>query len=274
MKSIFTLIIGVVALALSAQSPRNDDNDYMKPIPHIPLGTSYMECVYRHKATDTVLDQTRTDYYILEIGKDNSLFSSYGLYRIDSVIENKYKYRCTNYQHKILMQQNPFFFNAWFKDNKAKKIRSYDQVFMDKFVYEEPMPDIKWTIGKETQVICGHKCRKATGQFRGVKWTVWYSDIPVQNGPWKLGGLPGLILRATDADGLRSFEATGVRKHSHNFHIEDLYYAKISRKECYDLYKEFRTSPRTFLNGMTAWDKNGNPVQPVKRLFYAPLELE
>lgn len=121
MKSIFTFIIGAIALALSAQSQGNGDNDYMKPIPHIPLGTSYMECVYRHKATDTVLDQTRTDYYILQIGKDSSLFSSYGHYRIDSVIENKYKYRCTNYQHKILMQQNPFFLMRGSKITRQRK---------------------------------------------------------------------------------------------------------------------------------------------------------
>ena len=33
--------------------------------------------------------------------------------------------------------------------------------------------------------------------FRGVEWRVWYTDeIPSSAGPWRLRGLPGLIIKA------------------------------------------------------------------------------
>ncbi|RQE01044.1 GLPGLI family protein, partial [Prevotella intermedia] len=43
----------------------------------------------------------------------------------------------------------------------------------------------------------GMECKKATTNFRGRYWEVWYTeDIPISQGPWKLCGLPGMILKA------------------------------------------------------------------------------
>jgi len=40
-----------------------------------------------------------------------------------------------------------------------------------------------------------YDCRRAIGKFRGREYEVWYTtDIPIPGGPFKLGGLPGLIL--------------------------------------------------------------------------------
>lgn len=34
----------------------------------------------------------------------------------------------------------------------------------------------------------------ATTQFRGLTYTAWFAlDIPINEGPWKFHGLPGLI---------------------------------------------------------------------------------
>ena len=70
-----------------------------------------------------------------------------------------------------------------------------------------------WVPEEGDTVICNYPCKKATTKFRGRTWTAWYSlDLPFNDGPWKLHGLPGLILSANDADGLFRFTCMGVKK--------------------------------------------------------------
>ena len=65
------------------------------------------------------------------------------------------------------------------------------------FKYEEPMPVFEWELLDGDSVIAEYSCNKAKTFFRGRVWTVWYTpDITVSEGPWKLCGLPGLILKA------------------------------------------------------------------------------
>ena len=87
-----------------------------------------------------------------------------------------------------------------FNDLKAKTI--YSSFSQEKQVYvREQAVKISWAISKETKKIGNFNCLKATGSFRGRKYTAWYAPaIAVPYGPWKLNGLPGLILEAYDAN--------------------------------------------------------------------------
>ena len=70
-------------------------------------------------------------------------------------------------------------------------------------IYEtrEERKPIAWTLSDDTLTVGGYLCKTATCQLHGRKWTALYSeDIPTSAGPWKLCGLPGLILKA-EADG-------------------------------------------------------------------------
>lgn len=58
----------------------------------------------------------------------------------------------------------------------------------------------KWNLQNETKTIGKFTCHKATSQFRGRTYIAWYTpEIPLPYGPWKLQGLPGLILEAYDS---------------------------------------------------------------------------
>ena len=60
-----------------------------------------------------------------------------------------------------------------------------------------PTPDIAWALTDDTLTVNGYLCQQATATFRGVKWHVWYTEeIPSSAGPWRLRGLPGLIVEA------------------------------------------------------------------------------
>lgn len=74
--------------------------------------------------------------------------------------------------------------------------------------YREPLT-IEWTIGDSTTTILDYECMMATAMVHGREWTAWFTpEIPVGDGPWKLFGLPGLILKAES--GQFGFSATDV----------------------------------------------------------------
>lgn len=70
-----------------------------------------------------------------------------------------------------------------------------------------------WNIGSDTCTVLGYHCTKAETHFKGRHWTVWFTeDIPLDYGPWKLIGLPGLILKASDAKKQYVFVANGLEQ--------------------------------------------------------------
>ncbi|KAF5037770.1 hypothetical protein DSECCO2_561170 [anaerobic digester metagenome] len=103
-----------------------------------------------------------------------------------------------------------------YKDRDEKRIYTLDKVSSDisgtsVFLNEEIHPQ-PWTIESDTCRILNYLCNKATAKFRGREYEVYFApDIPVNEGPWKLYGLPGLILAAKTTDGIFSFQAIGIQ---------------------------------------------------------------
>ncbi len=78
---------------------------------------------------------------------------------------------------------------------------------------EIPNPEIDWEINDDVREIGSIRCQKATGFFRGRSYTAWFApSLPFPFGPWKLKGLPGLILEATDTTGEVQFLFKGLLK--------------------------------------------------------------
>ncbi len=101
----------------------------------------------------------------------------------------------------------------------SKKVHAYvftnltdgELTFFDKFgedngFYTEPFDEINWTIAEDsTATFLGYDCILAESDYHGRHWKAWFTpEIPIPFGPWKLRGLPGLILKAT-TDGDFSF---------------------------------------------------------------------
>jgi GLPGLI family protein len=86
-----------------------------------------------------------------------------------------------------------------FIDFSKKQLFAREKVVGKAYIYEEPLPLMKWKLSNESKQIGKFKCQKATTTFRGRSYVVWFtSEIPISMGPWKLHGLPGLILEAYD----------------------------------------------------------------------------
>ena len=86
--------------------------------------------------------------------------------------------------------------------------------------YEEPFSEIDWQIVEDsTKTVLGYQCIMASTDYHGRKWTVWFTpEIPVQDGPWKFCGLPGLILEAAEEKGHHHFTADGIEQSSQSIY--------------------------------------------------------
>ncbi len=97
------------------------------------------------------------------------------------------------------------------KSRPKAELKCFEEAAGELGNYTESMEEQNWTIGDSTKNILGYECVLAEMDFHGRHWTAWFSpDIPLQDGPWKLCGLPGLILAADADNGKYSFETTGI----------------------------------------------------------------
>ena len=105
----------------------------------------------------------------------------------------------------------------------------------------ESTPDIVWTLTDDTLTVGGYLCQQATATHRGVAWTVCYTEeIPSSAGPWRLRGLPGLIVKAESE--AHTFCLTELRKEASSItapeqrpDVQRMKYAKLlkHRNEIY-----------------------------------------
>ena len=160
----------------------------------------------------------------------------------------------------------------------------------------EPTPDIAWTLTDDTLTVSSYLCQQATATFRGVEWRVWYTDeIPSSAGPWRLRGLPGLIVRAeNDAHTfclaeLRQ-EASAITAPEQNPELQRMKYAKLLKHKN-EIYgnREYAKNPTYYIpdlqgsitdmsvlnhNGQQLLLANGGHPLLTKAHVYKPLELK
>lgn len=276
MKKICFILFALLAFCVQGQHFEGEyGNTPVRMSEKMPLDTSYIECIYSYRIYDPVKNEDQETYQMLEIGKNKSKFASYGYYRIDSIIDREYPNGLTLAQYGKLSIANKPKPGAVIKDLKSGTLELIGKIFMDNYVYDEPVPQMKWVLGKETQKICGYNCNKATATFRGRNWTAWYCDLPISNGPWKFGNLPGLILKIEDDDHEHIFEAISIRKSKNIFSLHKRNYLKTTRKRYDKALADFNLHPGDFISGTPVLlkRKDGKPI-PNNRLFFNPIEKE
>lgn len=103
--------------------------------------------------------------------------------------------------------------NLTYRNFKTQKIiLRFPKVFpIESYVVEDRWISQKWTIKDEHREIRGYNAQKAIAQFRGRIYIVWFTrEIPVPYGPWKLFGLPGLILEVRDTANIAVFKVEKI----------------------------------------------------------------
>lgn len=244
------------------------------------IDISEFECIYQYKVTDPIKDETREYYKILISGNKLSKYMDYSIYRTDSVINLMDKSKLTLGEYsKISNTYGSGRGESGFviRDKQDGGITVYDRVFIDYYIYKEPQPDFNWQLSDETKTVCGNVCHKATSNFRGRCWTVWYSDIPISEGPWKFAGLPGLILEAEDSTKEISFTAISIRQMQQPITIAEVTRFKTTREKFNKALAEYCADPGKMISAseLAPKDKDGNKIEiPKRRRFFNPIEKE
>jgi GLPGLI family protein len=125
-------------------------------------------------------------------------------------------------------------------------------------IYEtrEERKSIGWTLCEDTMTVSGYLCKTATGELHGRTWTVRYAeDIPTSAGPWKLCGLPGLILDAVSDGGIHRFTLGQL-----NPIVTPIYYEHNAITKKIPEEKLIRNRIKTF----------GNRLYPKQPTYYMP----
>ncbi len=85
------------------------------------------------------------------------------------------------------------------KERNIKTITYSNNIALDEMYYQEPMNAVKWELKDSSIIINGLECKVASKRYLGRNYIAFYApSIPIQDGPLKFNGLPGLIVQIKD----------------------------------------------------------------------------
>jgi GLPGLI family protein len=134
------------------------------------------------------------------------------------------------------------------KDFGAKKIQNELTFAFPPQHLEEPL-NFSWDIGEKKDTIAGLSCYNAYTTYGGRKYTAWFSpDVPIPDGPYVFGGLPGLIVEISDEKGWFTFRLKSISVSPHQRFWKVNYInpqsKAISRKSYVDQSIKQKNNPR------------------------------
>ena len=93
------------------------------------------------------------------------------------------------------------------------RITTQEMLYPYRYMTDEPLEKQNWKLTDAQDTICDYASLSAIAKYHGLTWNAFYTEeVPASIGPWKLGGLPGLITKATDAKGIHTFTLYGFHQ--------------------------------------------------------------
>ncbi|MDR2207083.1 MAG: GLPGLI family protein [Flavobacteriaceae bacterium] len=198
----------------------------------------------RYAPDSTQKEIKKTELYILDYDTqtNESLFYSNSHIKNDSI----------NKRLSSMMNLSSITVNMGdFKDSyineiiekKDSEYNIYSIIDGDFFTYKQDI-DIKWKIENEKLEILEYECISAETDFGGRKWKAYYTaDLPFASGPYKFGGLPGLILKISDEDKDFEFTIAGINKIENSTSFNFSKYIPTNENKYVNQYKLYVEDP-------------------------------
>jgi len=164
---------------------------------------------------------------------------------------------------------------------KGKTTNIYSMDILGTYKFEEATPKMRWHITNDKLDTLSYHCTLAKCSYAGREYRAWFTeDIPVSYGPWKLGGLPGLIIKAETMDGDYKFTLAGVEiaKDAEFISLWKRDFVKSTKKKTRNQEKMLLARPDAIMDqmgieyGVVTFD--GSPAKWKFFTFDNPLEKE
>lgn len=203
-KSLFICLASLLSItSIMAQ-------DHMKTLDYAYLQAQYSMTYQLNTISQSI---GREDLIYLDIGKDFSKCYSYYTFQSDSLLNTptgKKEWRRLfeasiekanggapiNFPHR----RNTF---VVYKDLRRGVVTVQDFIGREGFEYQDSLHPTTWKVnGDSIRELHGYSLQEATTTWRGRQWSARFApSLPLDNGPWKFGGLPGLIFEISDKKG-------------------------------------------------------------------------
>lgn len=232
----FTVVVSLLlARFLPVQAQQQVPAEFRNRILLMPkndtIDISHTACIYQYDMIDTLSHRRQTVKKVLLAGKKLSKFEDYSIYRLDSLETTKRKWTSGEYLSlpPHILAGTPGFV---IKQSNPNIVEEYQRVGLYyHYLSPDTLPPFQWKLEEGGKTVCGYPCKKATTTFRGRRWTAWYTEkIPLNNGPWKFSGLPGLITEVYDNTRVQHFKLLKVRKQKKPIYKKRLNYSMADRK--------------------------------------------
>lgn len=200
MKKFFALFLMTAFVAVSAQETAN---------------RFFYELSYKPRKDSAKVEKVMM---ILDVTKDKSIYRDYTMVAQDSTLKIQFDQMMKSgvYKDFSKMVTMPKFSEKVYKfypDMKVQYVERISSGFTPLNIGYNDDSKMNWKISSEKMKIGSYNAQKATTEFGGRKWEAWFtSDIPLQDGPYKFHGLPGLIVKVEDDGKNYSWELKGNRK--------------------------------------------------------------
>jgi GLPGLI family protein len=202
---------------------------------------------YKFISDSTNVDDVKTEMMFLDTTKDGSKYYSYTVFNSDSIMKvdlEKQLAATGSINVKSDMRKGDVRYSVT-KTYPDYKINLHRRLGMDAYNISDDRK-INWKISSEKEKIGEWNAQKAEADFAGRHWIAWFStEIPIQDGPYKFRGLPGLIVKIEDKTGSHKMELKGIKNITGNVDINvfEVKEIAVNSKQFQKVLKEYENDP-------------------------------
>ena len=216
---------------------------------------------YKFISDSTKIDDVKTEMMVWDTTKDGSKYYSYTVFNSDSIMKvdlEKQLAATGSINVKSDMRKGDVRYSVT-KTYPDYKINLHRRLGMDAYNISDDRK-INWKILPEKEKIGEWNAQKAEADFAGRHWIAWFStEIPIQDGPYKFRGLPGLIVKIEDKTGSHKMELKAIKNITGNVDINvfEVKEIAVNSKQFQKVIKEYENDPT---KGIKQIQMDGTPI--------------